>query len=71
MFVEQMNARDTVFIDQMNKVVERLQSLEQLIIQHDATSKDAWTTRKDTLERIEKKLDARQHKALRKSDVAK
>jgi hypothetical protein len=66
MFIEQTADRDKLFIEQMNKVVERLQSLENFVIQHDASSRNAWQTRKDTLDRIEKKLDARQRRQLSK-----
>lgn len=66
MFMEQMSRRDNLFIEQMNKVVERLASLEHLVIEHDAKSKDAWDNRRDTLDRIEKKLEVTQRSQLKR-----
>jgi type IV secretory pathway VirB3-like protein len=66
LFLRSIKDRDQLFIDQMNKIVERLQALETLIVNHDANSKDAWTTRKDTLEKVDRKLDAIQKAQLRK-----
>lgn len=64
-FIQQMNERDNLFITQMNKVVEELAQLKTMMVQHDANSSSAWGTRKDTLDRIDKKLDNIQRRKLK------
>ena len=57
LFLKSIEKRDGLFVDQMNKVVERLAALEQLIAHHDAASRAAYIDRSDTLDRIEKKIN--------------
>ena len=57
LFLKSIEKRDGLFVDQMNKVVERLAALELLIAHHDAASRAAYTDRSDTLDRIEKKIN--------------
>jgi len=56
-FLRAIEKRDQVFVDQMNRIVERLAALEQLITHHDAASRVAYQDRSDTLDRIEKKVN--------------
>lgn len=51
-FLRAIERRDQLFVDQMDKVAERLAALEALMTQHDTASK----ARGDALERIERKL---------------
>jgi len=55
LFLRAIEKRDALFIDQMNKITERLAALENLMTQHDTASK----ARGDTLDRIERKLNTR------------
>ena len=57
LFLKSIEKRDGLFVDQMNKVVERLAALELLIAHHDAASRAAYIDRSDTLDRIEKKVN--------------
>lgn len=57
LFLKSIEKRDGLFVDQMNRVVERLAALELLIAHHDAASRAAYADRSDTLDRIEKKIN--------------
>ena len=57
LFLKSIEKRDSMYVDQMNKIVERLAALEQLITQHDSASRTAYQDRSDTLDRIEKKIN--------------
>jgi hypothetical protein len=57
LFLRSIERRDVLFIDQMNKITDRLAALETLITHHDANSRAAYSDRSDTLDRIEKKIN--------------
>jgi hypothetical protein len=54
---QMMSQRDQMFIDQMNKITDRLTALETLAISHDVASKSAQKESSETLERLEKKME--------------
>lgn len=53
LFLRSMEKRDQLFVDQMSKVTERLAALENLMTEHDTSSR----ARGDTMKRIERKLN--------------
>lgn len=65
LFLRAIEKRDQLFYAQMNSITDKLSSMEALLVNHDAASRESYNKRSDTLERIERKLDGGQRKALR------
>jgi hypothetical protein len=57
LFLRSIEKRDQLFIDQMNKITDRLAALETLMTQHDTASKASDKEQGDTLDRIEKRVN--------------
>lgn len=65
LFLKAIEKRDQLFYAQMQSVTEELSQIKTILTNHDAASRESYHKRSETLERIEKKFNTPQRKALR------